>query len=200
MVERADLDSSAPKAFKWFKKLVEKYGMETQAAIDLLRTADTGKKFALVQNRIRVALLRKNKNYLESGRILGIILQKIEKDLRPGKQYTADELREKLVDVLRLDKSIDLAFLKPADNDKKAEQTATRRAVAILRMFFDVTEKGQKTIGDCTRKRFYSLNNIPQFRVHSFNTKGSQTTTYANIDKFDRIEREIVDALVECPF
>ena len=200
VVERADLDSSAPKAFKWFKKLVEQYGIETQAAIDLLRTADTGKKFALVQNRIRVALLRKNKNYLESGRILGIILQKIEKDLRPGKQYTADELREKLVDVLRLDKSIDLAFLKPADNDKKAEQTATRRAVAILRMFFDVTEKGQKTIGDCTRKRFYSLNNIPQFRVHSFNTKGSQTTTYANIDKFDRIEREIVDALVECPF
>ena len=104
------------------------------------------------------------------------------------------------VDVLRLDKSIDLAFLKPADNDKKAEQTATRRAVAILRMFFDVTEKGQKTTSDCTRKRIFTLKKLPQFRVHSFTSKASQTTTYADIDKFDRIESEIVDALVECPF
>ena len=200
MVQRADLDNSAPKAFKWFKILVEKYNVSTQAAIDLLRDVDTGKKFALLQNRIRVYLLRSNKNYLDGGRILAIILQKIDKDLRPGRQYTADELREKLVDVLRLDNSIDLAFLQPDPADQDATRTATRRAVALLRMFFDVTRKGQKTSADCTRNWFYSLNNLTQFRVQRFTTKRAETTTYTNTAKFDQIEREIVDALVECPF
>jgi hypothetical protein len=200
MVQRADLDNSAPKAFKWFKILVEKYNVSTQAAIDLLRDVDTGKKFALLQNRIRVYLLRSNKNYLDGGRILAIILQKIDKDLRPGRQYTADELREKLVDVLRLDKSIDLAFLQPDPADQDATRTATRRAVALLRMFFDVTKKGQKTSVDCTRNWFYSLNNLTQFRVQRFTTKRAETTTYTNTANFDQVEREIVAALVECPF
>lgn len=200
MVQRADLDNSAPKAFKWFKILVEKYNVSTQAAIDLLRDVDTGKKFILLQNRIRVYLLRSNKNYLDGGRILAIILQKIDKDLRPGRQYTADELREKLVDVLRLDKSIDLAFLQPDPADQDATRTATRRAVALLRMFFDVTRKGQKTSTDCTRNWVYSLNNLTQFRVQRFTTKRAETTTYTNTANFDQVEREIVAALVECPF
>ena len=200
MVQRADLDNSAPKAFKWFKILVEKYNVSTQAAIDLLRDVDTGKKFALLQNRIRVYLLRSNKNYLDGGRILAIILQKIDKDLRPGRQYTAAELREKLVDVLRLEKSIDLAFLQPDPADQDATRTATRRAVALLRMFFDVERKGQKTSVDCTRNWFYSLNNLTQFRVQRFTTKRAETTTYTNTANFDQVEREIVAALVECPF
>ncbi len=199
-VQRADLDNGAPKAFKWFKILVEKYNVSTQAAIDLLRDVDTGKKFTLLQNRIRVYLLRSNKNYLDGGRILAIILQKIDKDLRPGRQYTADELREKLVDVLRLDKSIDLAFLQPDPADQDATRTATRRAVALLRMFFDVTRKGQKTSTDCTRNWVYSLNNLTQFRVQRFTTKRAETTTYTNTANFDQVEREIVAALVECPF
>lgn len=201
MVQRADQDNSAPKVHRWFKRLVEQYGVETQKAIELLRDVDTGKKFALLQNRIRVQALRSNKNYLDSGRILPIILQKIEKDFRPGSQYTAAELREKLVEVLRLDKSLDLAFLRPDTNDKKAEQTATRRAVAILRLFYDVTETGQKTTGDCTRKRYFTLNNLIEFRVQQKRKTHTTSNSYTDTATLQRIEQQIAAALVEtCPF
>jgi len=201
IVQRAEREKNVPAAFKWLKRLVEKYGIDARRAIDLLREVDTGKKYALLENRIRVQELSTNQAYLDSGRILALLLLKMYATLRPGRQYTADTLRETLVQVLALDKSINPQFLKPAPDDADAVQKANRRAIALLRMFFDVQESGRLTRRTCPRKRVFSLNKLPQFRGHTSPAKRPQNAVHVDQEEIARIEKQIADSLVDnCPF
>lgn len=196
VIQHAERDRTAPKAYKWLKRLVDKYGVEVRQGIELLREVDTGKKFTLLENRIRIHLMRTNQTYLDSGRIWSIILRKVAEDLRPGKQaYTAEDLREKLVQTLALDKSIDLRFLEPEPDDQDAIVKANRRAIAILRMFFDVQEVGRLTRRTCPRKRVFSLNKITQFHGHVFGPKRTSSTSYDETTA-KRLERDFCAAVI----
>lgn len=182
IVADAERENRAPGVFLWFKKLIVEYGMTTTAAGAHLRDIDTGKKFADLENRLRVYLLRNDTRYMKSGRIFSLVIGKLYKDLRPGQKYTADELRAKLQFVLRLDRSINL------------EKIDYRRATKIARMFFEVRQSGQKTTSDCTRKLVFTLNNLTEFRVQEFFPKHTLSTCYA-------LEPDFARVLVEtCPF
>lgn len=201
IVQQAEREKTVPAAFKWLKRLVDEYGIDARRAIDLLREVDTGKKYALLENRIRVQLLSANQTYLDSGRITAILLRKMYATLRPGCQYTAEQLREMLVQVLALDKSINLQFLNPASDDAEAVTKANRRAIALLRMFFEVEKSGRETSGGCPRNWLFSLNKLTQFRGHVKPTKRPPTPLTPDLAEVTRIEKQITDSLVEtCPF
>jgi hypothetical protein len=188
LVQRAELDNSAPKGYKWFKRLVEKFGAETRCAIDLLRDVDTPKKYGELENRLRVQLLHNNREYLDSGRIFALILQKMFLDIDTDKPFTADELRDRLRGVLSLDRSFDMSFLDPSGGEKRRQQ-ANRRAVRLLRMFFNVTDGGRESSRMCHRNRLFILR------------KHSAVSVTRTRQKPIPIEKRVLESLTEtCPF
>ena len=168
----AERANEVPKCFKWAKRLIQKYKIETRQAIELLQEVDTGKKFSILEAKINVQIIRTHPRHEQRSTIWALITKKIDKDFIQGEQYTADELREKLVECLSLDKSKSLDDLRPRtigatmSEAKKTEikeeiQTANRRAFDILRGYFNIQEVGRgsvkKTGENCPRKREYIL-------------------------------------------
>jgi len=195
LIRQAENAGKVPKAYKFAKDLQKDFGIPIRQAVDLLPDIDTPKKFALLKNQITVDCLRSNDTYLKSGRIVSLIIQKIDHVFHDGATLHAAEIRARLYDCLALDKSINLDFLRPDQNNKQEVITANRKAVAILRMFFDVRHTGRDTQRMCHRNKKYTLS-----IKHSFSdTLPPEQKT--NVDFGARIERSFLGAIIEpAPF
>ena len=185
-----------PKAFKFAKDLNKEFGIPIRQAVDLLPDIDTPKKFALLKNQITVDCLRSNAAYLKSGRIVGLIIQKVDQVFKDGATLHASDIRARLYDCLSLDRSINLDFLRPNPDSKQDTITANRKAVALLRMFFDVQHSGRDTKRMCHRNKKYTIYS----KEHSFSdTIPIEQKT--NVDFGARVERSFMGALIEdAPF
>lgn len=202
LIQQAEKAKRVPAAYKWVKRLVDVYGLTWQAAIDLLRDTNTGKKFRLLENQICAETLRNNSAYMKGERLLAIQLLAIRKHLKTGKQYTADDLRRILVDnVLALDRSVFLESWKPDPADEQERIKANRRAIALLRIHFDVEERGRPGARSCPRVREYYLKEITKFHGHGITTTRSKSNIYTEND-LRRLESPIFAAATddECPF
>jgi hypothetical protein len=202
LIQQAEKANRVPAAYKWVKRLVDVYGLTWQAAIALLRDTNTGKKFRLLENQICAEILRNNSAYMTGDRLLAIQLLAIRKHLKPGKRYTADDLRRILVDnVLALDRSLYLESWRPDPADEQERIKVNRRAIALLRVFFDVEESGRPGARSCPRVREYYLKEITKFHGHGITTNRSKSNTYTEND-LRRLESPIFAAATddECPF
>ena len=104
-------------------------------------------------------------------------------------------IRDRLYDCLSLDRSINLDFLRPNPDSKQDTITANRKAVALLRMFFDVEHSGRDTKRMCHRNKKYTLS-----IKHSFSDT-IPTEQKTNVDFGVRVERSFMGALIEdAPF
>ena len=147
LIEQAQTAGTrAPKVYGWASTLVYKHGIPISDAIELLRDVRGGRAFKLLVNRLTVHALRSNDDYMANGRIFSIVLQAIYHRIRPG-TYTADQIRQALIDCLKLDRSIDV------------ERIDTRRAVDLSRMFFEVTGAGlqSKSEAEGYRNRVFTI-------------------------------------------
>ena len=131
-IRQAENAGKVPKAFKFAKDLNKEFGIPIRQAVDLLPDIDTPKKFTLLKNQITVDCLRSNDAYLKSGRIVGLIIQKVDQVFKDGATLHASDIRARLYDCLSLDRSINLDFLRPNPDSKQDTITANRKAVALL--------------------------------------------------------------------
>jgi hypothetical protein len=85
--------------------------------------------------------------------------------LQIGTKYTAEQLREVLVNVLAMDTSINLQKWQPEPEDTDAVVKVNRRVINILRVFFDIEKTGRAGSNAvlCPRKSVFSLNKIQIF-------------------------------------
>ena len=195
LILQAENAGRVPKAYKFAKDLHKEFGIPLRAAVDLLPDIDTPKKFALLKNQITIDCLRSNDNYLKSGRIVGLIIQKIDQVFHDGATLHANEIREKLYGCLALDRSINLDFLRPDPQSKRDVITANRKAISILRMFFEVEHSGRDTKRMCHRNKKFTLS-----IKHSFSDT-IPTEQKTNVDFGARVERSFLGALIEdAPF
>jgi hypothetical protein len=194
-IRQAENAGKVPRAFKFAKDLNKEFGIPLRAAVDLLPEVDSPKKFALLKNQITVDCLRENDTYLKSGRIVALLILKIDQMFKDGITTSAAELRRMLNKCLSLDKSINLDFLSPDESDKMEVVTANRKAVAILRMFFDVQHSGRDSKRMCHRNKKYTLS-----IKHSFSDT-IPTEQKTNVEFGARVERSFLGALIEdAPF
>lgn len=204
VIRQAEQSGRVPTAFKWFKRLVEVYGVQYQAAVDVLRSTESGKKYRQLENRICAHLLQSNKRYMDSGRLMAIQLRALAARLKAGKRYTADELRLALVDVLTLDKSVNLDAWRPDPADQDAVAKVNRRAVDLLRTFFEIKRRGKKPTCDGIEKALFILEKIQFFdskKQPFFSTNVDKSTVY-NDPYLDHLETAIFTYHPddECPF
>ena len=147
LIEQAQTAGTrAPKVYGWASTLVYKHGIPISDAIELLRDVRGGRAFKLLVNRLNFHALRSNAGYMAKNGGLSIVLQAIYHRIRPG-TYTADQIRQALIDCLKLDRSIDV------------ERIDTRRAVDLSRMFFEVTGAGlqSKSEAEGYRNRVFTI-------------------------------------------
>jgi hypothetical protein len=197
LIRLAENAGKVPKAYKFAKDLHKEFGIPLRAAADLLPEVDSPKKFALLKNQITVDCLRENDTYLKSGRIVGLIIQKIDQVFKDGITTSAAELRRMLYQCLSLDKSINLDFLSPDELDKMEVVTANRKAVAILRMFFDVQHSGRDS--KRVAKRVHEFTLTPLLKHSFMDTITSEQKT--NVEFVARVERSFTGAIIEdAPF
>ncbi len=200
IVQQAEKVNRVPAPYKWAKRLVDVYGLTWQAAIDLLRDTDSGRKYRRLENQVCAHLLRSNTSYMKGDRLLAIQLLALAGRLRPGR-YTADDLRLALVDVLALDKSINLDAWRPDPADDQARIKANRRAIDLLRVFFDVEECGRPGPRSCPRVREYLLKKMSKFHGHGIFANHTKTNVYAE-NELRRLEAAVLAAadVDDCPF
>ena len=91
-IRQAENAGKVPKAFKFAKDLNKEFGIPIRQAVDLLPDIDTPKKFALLKNQITVDCLRSNDTYLKSGRIVGLIIQKVDQVFKDGATLHASDI------------------------------------------------------------------------------------------------------------
>jgi hypothetical protein len=190
VIRQAEQAGRVPAAYQWAKRLADKYGIGYADAIELLRDADTAKKYRLLENRICAERLRINKPYMNSGRLLAIQILALADRFRIGKQYqyTADDLRLALAEILALDKSVHIENWRPDPRDTDAVEKANRKAIALLRVFFDVERSGR--IGNGRdgmrhRKLVFSLNKIAVFgdaKRSIFYSKQTESNIYSETE------------------
>jgi hypothetical protein len=144
---------------------------------------------------------------MDSGRLLTIQLRALADRLKAGRRYTADELRLALIDVLALDKSINLDAWRPDPADQDAVAKVNRRAVDLLRTFFEIKRNGKKTQGDGIEKALFILDKIRFFdskKTTFFNTTGYKSKVYNDSDGplLENMERAVFTYHQddECPF
>ena len=196
-IRQAENADRVPKAYKFTKDLVDTFGIPIRTAVDLLPDVDTPKKFALLRSQIAVDLLRENDAYLKSGRIVALLILKIDQMFKDGITTSAAELRRMLYQCLSLDRSINLDFLSPDESDKMEVVTANRKAIAILRMFFDVQHSGR----DSKRvvKRVHEFTLTPLLKHSFMDTIPTEQKT--NVEFVARVERSFSGAIIEdAPF
>ena len=195
LILQAENAGKVPKAYKFAKDLHREFGIPIRQAVDLLPDVDTPKKFALLKNQIAVDFLRSNTNYLQSGRIVALLILKIDHVFKDGMTTSAAELRRMLYQCLSLNKAIDLNFLSPDESDKLEVVTANRKAIAILRMFFDIQHTGRDSKRVAKRVHEFTLS-----IKHSFvDTIPDEQKT--NVDFGARVERSFMGAIIEdAPF
>lgn len=167
VIRDAENKNTVPTAFKHVATLVKNFRLNHREAIEILTgSAGGGRAFNLLLNQLRIESLRHNHNYMKGERLLALIILKLKKDIQPGKQYTADEIRKKMAAALALDKGINLQFLQPDNGDSEAITKANRKAVDLLRMFYGVTNVGKtkKIPGDpCPRKSVFIIEKLVYF-------------------------------------
>ena len=195
LILQAENAGKVPKAYKFAKDLQKEFGIPIRQAVDLLPDVDSPKKFALLKSQIAVDFLRSNDTYLKSGRIVGLIIQKIDQVFHDGMTTSAAELRRMLYQCLSLNKAIDLNFLSPDESDKLEVVTANRKAIAILRMFFDIQHSGRDSKRVAKRVHEFTLS-----IKHSF-VDTIPTEQKTNVDFGARVERSFLGAILEdAPF
>lgn len=156
MIEQAKRAGNMPDAYKHVTRLQQDFAMPIHTAAAALRRENpkgSGKGFKLMYTRQCAAMLRNDDRYLQSGRIMSLIMLQLDKLIQPGQPYTADELREILRRCLQLDKSINTDKLLPLDEPQKAN----RKALELLRYFYTDTEKRGAAAAECPRKRVFYL-------------------------------------------
>ena len=160
---RAEKDKKiVPTAFKHVSDLLANFRLTEKEAASLLKLEQIngrGKPFHLLKNKLRVQYLRNNSDYMKSGRILSLIILKLERSLKQGVSYTAEGIREKLRAALSLDRSLNLELLFPESDPKQAN----RKALDILRMFLNVTDSGKKCGKSGNRNRVFIIEKYSSF-------------------------------------
>ena len=194
-IRNAENAGRVPKAYKFAKDLEKDFGIPIRTAVDLLPEIDSPKKFALLKNQIAIDCLRSNTKYLQSGRIVALIILKMDQVFKDGMTSSATDLRRTLYQCLSLNRSMNLDFLSPDESDKQEVITANRKAVSILRMFFEVEHSGRES--KRIRKRVHEFT----LRLkHSFvDTIPADQKT--NVDFEARVERSFLGSIIEAaPF
>jgi hypothetical protein len=170
-------------AFKHVSDLLANFRLTEKEAASLLKQEQIngrGKPFHLLKNKMRVQCLRTNSDYMKSGRILSLIVLKLDRSFKQGVSYTAEEIREKLRAALFLDRSLNLGLLFPESDPKQAN----RKALDILRMFLNVTDSGKKRGGDGNRNRVFIIEKYSSFsstKKHKYSEKTEKETTLADL-------------------
>lgn len=136
VIKAAQDAGKAPKVFKWVQALVGTFRLSYPDAIKALRLVDnSGKAFSLLCKRLSAAALEANDEYMNSNTMQGIMIKALRSALPYETEAPINEIRQALVPVLALDKSIRLEEWEPAEPDKPQE--ANRKVLAFLNMFFN---------------------------------------------------------------
>lgn len=158
--------------YKQIKSLANLMGSKIPvlAAINECRLSDA--KFTLLKRQYIINLLKSNDTYMASNRKFVIVLNAIynydeqkDKGFKVGQQLTASKIRLKLIEVLRIDKGLDISKL-----ESGALDAMNKKAISILKLFFLLKIKRKKIKGKvislytlgCT-KRDNILSNTIQF-------------------------------------
>ena len=172
-----------PTAFKHVSDLLANFRLTEKEAASLLKLEQIngrGKPFHLLKNKLRVQYLRNNSDYMKSGRILSLIILKLDRSFKQGVSYTAEAIREKLRAALSLDRSVDLVRLFPESDPKQAN----RKALDILRMFLNVTDGGKKFGENGNRNRVFIIEPYSSFsstKKYKYSEKTEKETTLADL-------------------
>lgn len=133
----------------WLKSLQNKFDLPANDALELLKSENvqTDKDYSRLTGRLAIWHLRQSKNYMRGGRLFALALLELGKHLKPGKAYTADQIRSAFC------KSFKLAHFNV--EKWKSPDSQPRR---VLELFFDV-EIGPNIGGRCNRNRTIILKN-----------------------------------------
>ena len=147
------LPKAQQKAIDRINALNEKLGVSVKDAATALCTESDGElltysdlEFNRFATRAQLQALENNTAYMASNRKLSILIKAMRHALSPGAKYSGEELREIVVGVLSIDKSIDLYPFKAS-----GEKSVKQRIMRIVGFFFDVEYKPMKENGDLSR-------------------------------------------------
>jgi len=128
-------------AFGWFVKFTE-YLVTADEIIELMRAAGPkNAKLSLERKRLTIHALRSSEKYMNENRGFAIVMKAIYNTFKPGDVLNSEEMKEKLLKCLTLDKGFDTWTL---------EQQRNAKTLNIVRIFFDVTKKQRKIDGVVT--------------------------------------------------
>lgn len=145
--------------YKRIKSLSKLMG-DRGAVLKTLKEAGLSKaKFTLLKRRQIILLLKSSKEYMRSNRKFAIMLKAMYDTFKEGDRLTGSQLRLKLIEVLELDKGLDIERLKKGDIKHR-----NNKAVGILKLFFEFKKK--KIQGD----RFYVVGGVKRdkFIINQF--------------------------------
>ena len=139
--KRENLSKTEQKIYKYFVNLSQ-YCTEQQAIEHLKQTGCSRSKFTAIYNRLSIQYL-KNGNYYQNLSGFAIVLNAIYGMFQTGKGYAPGELKNILLDCLKLDKGLNL--YKYQADEKRIDQ-----AIKTLKYFFEVEKKSQRINGNKT--------------------------------------------------
>ena len=183
LVRAAKDKKTVPTAFKHVSDLLANFRLTEKEAASLLKQEQIngrGRRFHLLKDKMRVEYLRNKSDYMKSGRILSLIILKLDRSFKQGVSYTAEAIREKLRAALSLDRSVDLVRLFPESDPKQAN----RKALDILRMFLNVTDGGKKFGENGNRNRVFIIEPYSSFsstKKYKYSEKTEKETTLADL-------------------
>ena len=115
------------KACERYKALSEFY-TDKKDITTVMRSLDTSRsKFSRHLKQLQVQRVREDVQYMNTNRKLPILIKAIDNSFKEGEVLSGEQIRERLLKVLKIDKSIDLYPFKQKRNSK---------ALNVLRMFW----------------------------------------------------------------
>jgi len=128
--------------FKRIKSLANLMGSKEPVlnAIKDARLSDA--RFKLLRQREVIQLLKADDTYMASNRKFSIVLKAIYNKFKDGDKLGATAIRFKLIDVLKIDKGLDISRL-----EKGSLDSMNKKAISILKLFFQIEIKREMKRG-----------------------------------------------------
>ena len=152
--------------YKRIKSLSKLIG-ERRVVLEILKEAGLSKaKFTLLKRRQMMLVLKSSKAYMGSNRKFAIMLKAMYATFKEGDRLTGSQLRLKLIEVLALDKGLDIERLK-----KGELRYLNSMAIGVLRLFFKVEKKVVKGnriyVVGCLKSNYIIINQSDFKHLHT---------------------------------
>lgn len=128
--------------YKRIKSLANLMGSKEPVlnAIKDARLSDA--RFKLLKQREVIQLLKADDTYMASNRKFSIVLKAIYNKFKDGDKLGATAIRFKLIEVLKIDKGLDISRL-----EKGSLDSMNKKAISILKLFFQIEIKREMKRG-----------------------------------------------------